>query len=239
MTKPYVVAVIPARGGSKGVPGKNIRELAGKPLIAYTIDAAIKSQVFDEVIVSTDSEEIARISKKFGAVVPFLRPAYLATDTAHTPPVIEHAVKSIEEQKDIKVDVVATLQCTSPLRNDEHIRESFNKFITGNYDSLTSVKKAFPPYWMLIEKDGKGKPFIELDDGRDPYNLERQQLPSVYQLNGAIWFTKRDKLKEKNNITIKENNGFYEMDEFSSMDIDTEYDFVALELYIKMQQKQI
>lgn len=233
MNKKYVVAVITARGGSKGVPRKNIKDLDGKPLIAYTIEAAIKSSIFDEIIVSTDSEEIADISKKYGARVPFLRPPELATDTAHTPPVVEHAVLFIEKEKGIKVDVVATLQPTSPLRTATHLKEAYKKFIEGNYDSLLSVKRAFPPYWMFIEKNNLGVPFSKLEDGRDAYNLERQQLPAVFQANGALWFTKRDKLKKHNNITIKENNGLYEMDEFSSMDVDTEYDFFAIEQYLK------
>ncbi|MBS3150022.1 acylneuraminate cytidylyltransferase family protein [Candidatus Woesearchaeota archaeon] len=233
MGNKYVVAIIPARGGSKGVPGKNIKLLDGKPLITYAIEASLKSKVFNDVIVSTDSEEIANIARKFGASVPFLRPAHLATDIAHTPPVIEHAVSFLEQSKGIKVDVVVTLQCTTPLTTASHIKEAYEKFMSGNFDSLISVKRAFPPYWMFVEKNDLGVPLIELDDGRDAYNLERQQLPSVYQANGAFWFTKRDKLKEKNNIVIKENNAIYEMDEFSSLDIDTEVDFFVIEQHLK------
>lgn len=117
------IAVIPARGGSKGLPGKNIKELCGKPLIVYTIETALKSKIFDKVIVSTDSLEIAEIAKKAGAEIPFLRPKELATDTADSMDVLIHAIKFLEEKGE-KFDYIMKLQPTSPLRTEEDIRKS-------------------------------------------------------------------------------------------------------------------
>lgn len=235
MNKPYIVAIIPARGGSKGVPGKNIKELNGKPLIAYTIEVALQSGVFDDVVVTTDSEEIAEISKKYGARVPFLRPDHLATDTAHTPLAVEHAVSFIENEKGIKVDVVCTLQATSPLRGYFHIQEALNKYLASGKDALMSVKESFPPWWMFTINNEKVELLLKLESGEDPYLLERQQLPQVYQPNGAIYFTKRNKLKE-GRIVIPESMDIYAMDHQSSLDIDNMVDFMIIEHVLKRNQ---
>ena len=116
------IAIIPARGGSKRLPGKNIKLLGGKPLIAWTIEAAIKSNIFDHIFVSTDSEEIASVSRDYGAKVPFLRPAELASDTATTNDVVTHLVEWFEKEYNKEVTTVAILQPTSPLRNAQHIQ---------------------------------------------------------------------------------------------------------------------
>lgn len=232
MKKPYIVCIIPARGGSKGVLGKNIKDLNGKPLIAYTIEAALKSEVFDDVVVTTDSEEIADISRKSGARAPFLRPAHLASDTAHTPPAVEHAVSFIENEKGINVDVVCTLQPTSPLRNYFHIQEALQEYLKSGKDALISVKESFPPWWMWTLNNGKAELLLKLESGDDPYLLERQELPPAYQPNGAIYFTKREKLKE-GRIVIAESMAIYVMDRESSLDVDTPVDFMVIEHVLK------
>lgn len=225
-----VIAVIPARGGSKGLPGKNIADLCGKPLIAYTIEAALKSRYIDRVIVSTDSRKIAKISEAFGAEAPFLRPAYLAEDTTHTPPVIEHAVRFIEKQ-DFRADLVVTLQPTSPLRNFEQIDEAVELMYRSHSDSVISVKPSdYPPYWIVKIKRNKVIPFV--NDGIDYFRKERQQLPKTYQINGAIYVTRRDVLLKKK-IIASDNCGVIVMDEKTSLDVDTGADLERIRKIIK------
>ena len=152
--KPFIVAVIPARGGSKRLPRKNIIDLNGKSLIAYTIEAALKSKYINKVIVSTEDKEIAEVAEKFGAKVPFIRPAKLASDTASTLGVLKHAVTFIEKEENKKIDIVITLQPTSPLRTVHHIDESIEKFLKNNFDSLVSIKSTkYPAQWLMKSKD--------------------------------------------------------------------------------------
>lgn len=235
--KPYVVAVIPARGGSKRLPKKNILPIAGKPALAYTIEAALKSRVIDRVILSTDSDEIAEVGKRYGAEVPFKRPAHLATDTAHTPPVIEHAVNFIEKKEQRRVDIVFTLQPNCPMLRPEHIREGLKKFLDENVDSLISVKRAFPPWWLLKKEGNRYVPFVEFKKGVNPYNLESQQLPPVYQLNGVLYITNRDYLKREGSIINPRNNNAMVMNEEDSYDIDTEIDLIIAEKTLESKKK--
>jgi CMP-N,N'-diacetyllegionaminic acid synthase len=231
-----VVAVITAREGSKGLPNKNIKMLLGKPLIYYTIKAALGSKFIDRVIVSTDGKEIAKIAKKYGAEVPFLRPAHLATDTAHTPPVVEHAISYLEKEEGYKVDIVVTLQPTNPLRTTEHIDLGIKKFLNAKTDSLAGVKEAFPPWWLFRPKGDKIVSFIKFKKGINPYNLERQQLPKVYQPNGAVYITKRNYLKRSNSVINPKSCAYLLMDEESSLDIDTPRDFKVTEQVLKMRK---
>lgn len=229
-----VLGVILARGGSKGVPGKNIRPLNGKPLITYAIEAAKQSKLLNKFIISTDDNEIAKIAKENGAEAPFKRPAKLATDTAHTPDVILHAVEFLEKQGE-KYDLVVTLQPTSPLRNEKHIDEGIRKAIDTGVDSVVSVKDAFPPWW-LWKMDGE-KASLVLDHEENPFNLERQQLPKTYQSNGAIYVTKVNFLKKTISLVNPENSSLIIMDEISSLDIDTEIDFIIIENMLKNQKR--
>lgn len=230
-----VVAVIPARARSKRLPSKNIKKLLGKPLIFYTIKAALRSKFIDRTIVSTDSKKIAKIAKKYGAEAPFLRPARLATDTAHTPPVIEHAINYLENGG-YKVDIVATLQPTSPLRQIEHIDLGIKKFLSAGTDSLVGVKEAFPPWWLFKPKGDKVVPFTEFKKGVNAFNLERQQLPKVYQVNGALYVTKRNYLKRANSLINPKSCAYLLMDEESSLDIDTPLDFKITEQVLKTRK---
>jgi N-acylneuraminate cytidylyltransferase/CMP-N,N'-diacetyllegionaminic acid synthase len=226
-----IVAVIPARGGSKSVPGKNIKKLAGKPLIAHTIEDALKAKTLNRVIVSTNDEKIAKISKQYGAEVPFKRPAYLATDTAHTPPVIKHAVKYLEEKEGSKVDVVVTLQPTSPLRKPEDIDAAVNKLIRTNADCVVTICEVeYPPFWMKILQGDKIIPFVKTKI--DYHLLERQQLPKVYKLNGAVFVTKRDILMKKNKL-IGGDVRAIKMDTKRSLDINSLMDFMLAENLMK------
>lgn len=239
--KGNIVAVIVARGGSKSVPKKNIKLLAGKPLIAYTIEAALKSRFLDRVIVSTDDDEIAEISKKYGAEVPFKRPAELATDTAHTPEVIEHAVSWLEKNENYPVFAVVTLQPTSPLRKTRHIDEGIKKFLEGNHNSLISIKEAFSPYWMFKTEGNRAIPFVDYEKelGKvNPLELERQQLPRVYRVEGTLYITKRDYLKKEMSRFDLKNCGYILLDEKESLDIDTEIDFKLAEEVLKKNAKK-
>jgi CMP-N,N'-diacetyllegionaminic acid synthase len=231
-----VVAVIPARMRSKSLPGKNMKTLLGKPLIFYTIKVALRSRFIDRIIVSTDGKKIAEISKRYGAEVPFLRPAHLATDTAHTPAAIEHAISYLEKNQGQKVDVVVTLQPTSPLRRTEHIDLGIEKFVSAGTDSLVSVKEAFPPWWLFRPKGDKVVPFIEFKKGVNAFNLERQQLPKVYQANGAVYVTKRDYLKRANSLVNPKSCAYLLMDEESSLDVDTPLDFKVIEQVLKTRK---
>lgn len=230
-----IIAVILARGGSKSVPGKNIRKLLGKPLICYSIETALKSKLIDRVIVSTDDDQIAKIAKKCGAEVPFKRPAYLATDTAHTPPVIKHAIKYLRDKENYNTDIVVTLQPTSPLRKFSDVDKIIKMLVDHKYDSVISVHNVghFHPWWMSKMKGDRLVPFLELDPSIEPYNMERQKLPTVLRQNGSIFVTKTKALFEKNNIIIKENCGSYLMDETYSLEVDNPTDFMILEMVMK------
>jgi len=231
-----VVAVITARVGSKGLPNKNIKILLGKPLIYYTIKAALGSKFIDRVIVSTDGKKIAKIAKRYGAEIPFLRPAYLATDTAHTPPVVEHAINYLEKNEGYNVDIVVTLQPTNPLRKTRHIDLGIKKFSNANTDSLVGIKEAFPPWWLFKLKKHKVVPFIEFKRGINAFNLERQQLPKVYQANGALYVTKRDYLKRAKSLINPKSCTYLLMDEESSLDINTPLDFKIIEYILKTRK---
>lgn len=230
-----VVAVITAKGHSRALPNKNIRILAGKPLIYYSIKAAKDSKLVDRVIVSTDSPKIAKIAEKYGAEAPFLRPAELATDTAHTPPVITHALKFLEEKEGFHADIVVTLQPTSPLREAGAIDSMIETLIKKNYDSVISVVNVggYHPWWMSKMKGDKLVPFLDLPPGTDPYNLERQQLPTVLKQNGSVYVTRAKALFDKDNIIIAENCGAYLMDETHSLDIDGYADLLLVETVMK------
>jgi len=230
-----IISVIPARGGSKGLPGKNIVLLKKKPLLAYTIEASIASGYIARTVVSTDSEEIRRVALKYKAQAPFLRPAELATDTAHSPDVVEHAVKFYEETLKEKFDIVIMLQPTSPFRTAKHIDQAVEKFLSvPGLDSLISVKKQeYPPWWMFkIEKNRLAAAF-EFKKGTNVFNLERQQFPAVYRPNGAIYITWRKYLRKTISLVNPENNGFYIMENKDSIDIDTPADLYEAEILLK------
>jgi CMP-N,N'-diacetyllegionaminic acid synthase len=221
------IAIIPARGGSKGLPNKNILSFCEKPLISYTIEAAINSKYIDKVIVSTDCPKIAEVSKQYGADVPFLRPQELATDDAKTIDVLKHAVQFLEEQHYNFYHIVL-LQPTSPLRNEKHIDESFDLYLKNKHIPVVSVCKANThPYIMRTIEDGYLKPFLQTD------NLfhRRQEFPDVYELNGAIYITHKEYIKK--GLLYEESVLPYIMDKEYSVDIDDKIDFIIAETIYK------
>jgi CMP-N,N'-diacetyllegionaminic acid synthase len=215
--KPLVV--IPARGGSKGLPRKNIKLLEGKPLIQYTIEAARSVFTDDYICVSTDDEEIKSVVEELGLTVPFIRPEHLATDTAGTYEVLLHAVEYYENEGYFP-DILIVLQVTSPFRSAQHIKEALSLY-DSKYDMLVSVKETKSnPYYVLREENEQGW----LVKSKEGNFIRRQDCPKVYELNGAIYIINVDALKSKpihDFVKVRK----YEMDEISSHDIDTELDW--------------
>ena len=225
------LAVILARGKSEGLPNKNILDLCGKPVIVYSIEAAIQSKYVDRVIVTTDSQEIADISRDFGAEVPFLRPNYLAQDTTHSPEVIIHAVEYLKEKEGYFPDYTITLQPTSPLRKASHIDEGIKIINKTDSECVVSIKEAdYPPYWLLKKVGQEYVSFI--NDGTDYRRLERQELPKAYRTNGAVYITKTDILCKTKQIILEKMRGFVMEDKYS-FDIDDIYDFKMIEFIMK------
>lgn len=227
-----VLAVIPARGGSKGVPRKNIRDVGGKPLLAYTIETAVEVRsLFHRIIVSTDDEEIAKIGEKYGAEVPFMRPTDLAGDKVKMIPVLQHAVKSIEEMDGIHMDWVMLLQPTAPFRRSEDIRSALEVAERTEHDSVISVVQVFAVHPILMKK-------IE-NDTLLPFMMEevegtrRQDYsPPAYMRNGAIYLTKRDVLMLQDSIWGKSIAPLI-MPEERSVSIDSELDMKLVELMLQ------
>ncbi|SLJ83936.1 pseudaminic acid cytidylyltransferase [Psychrobacter sp. DAB_AL43B] len=221
------IAIIPARGGSKRLPGKNIKDLAGKPMIAWTIEAALDSGVFDYVFVSTDSEDIAIISKDFGAEVPFLRPDEISTDIATTNDVVTHLVEWFEEEYNREVITVAILQPTSPLRNAQHIQEAFKVMKDMHAKAVISVCELEHPiqFCNKLDLDGSMNGFI------DSKNIKRtQDLEPYYRLNGAIYLFGRSYVNSLKSLYSKGTYS-YIMDSSASIDIDTKEDFKLAEFF--------
>lgn len=224
-----VLAIIPARGGSKGLPRKNIKKMNHKHLIGYTIEAAKKSKYVNRVIVSTDDEEIAKVSKRYGAEIPYLRPKELATDQSPTINTVLHAIKWLEQEERYVPDYILVLQCTSPLRNEKHIDEALEKLMNSEYDALVSVCEVEEnPYWTNIFEGDTLKYFIEAGK----IITKRQDLPKIYAINGAIYIIKTQALIEFKSLEIDNITG-YIMDKYSSIDIDTELDFNIAEMILK------
>lgn len=225
-----IIAIIPARGGSKGLANKNICLLNKKPLIAYTIEVALQSTKINKVVVSTDNRSIAKIAEKYGAQVPFFRPQRLAQDTTPMSDVIQHTVKSLEKKGE-KYDYILILQPTSPLRRLIDINKAINKIITLKTDSVISVcQTEYSPYWMKVINNDRIFPLIKGEE-----YTRRQDLPPVYRLNGAIYLIKRENLMTKNifgNICRP-----LIMAVENSIDIDTIDDLHKAELILKRKQK--
>lgn len=221
------LVIIPARGGSKGIPHKNIKELGGKPLICYAIDAARKFTTDDNICVSTDDEDIIKVVEKYGLSVPFKRPDYLATDNAGTNGVLLHALNFYEE-KGCRFDMIVLLQVTSPFRRTEDVIEAA-KLYDESIDMVTSVMPAkCNPYYDGFEDNDKGLLTISKGDG----TIERRQdAPCVWQQNGAVYIINPSQLKAKGLAGMTKIRK-YVMDEIHSVDLDTMFDWKVAELML-------
>jgi CMP-N,N'-diacetyllegionaminic acid synthase len=227
-----VLAVIPARGGSKGVPRKNIRIVGGKPLIAYTIaPVTAVSHLFHRIIVSTDDQEIARLAEQYGVEVPFLRPEELAGDHIPMMPVLQHAVRFIEQQDGIQLDWVLLLQPTVPFRTPNDIQMALELGQQGDCDSVISVVQVFATHPILMKR-------IE-NDHLLPYCIQEKEgtrrqdyQPPAYMRNGAIYLTRRDILMETGSIWGRAIRP-YVMPPERSVNIDSELDLRLVEFMLR------
>lgn len=227
------LAIIPARSGSKGLKNKNIKELNGVPLIGYSIKAAWDSEQFYEVHLSTDSAEYAEIGKSLGADVSFLRDDTLATDQAGSWDVVRWVVKKYEE-KGMKIDTVALLQPTSPLRSAEDIKKAYELFVEKDANIVVSVcEMEHSPLWSNTLPEDLSMERFE-DDVIS--NMPRQELPLYYRMNGAIYIVRRDFLFSGKPI-YGEKSFAYIMDKESSVDIDDELDFLLAETILKYKER--
>ena len=226
-----ILVIIPARGGSKGIPHKNIKSLNGKPLIHYTIDEAREIVGDDDICVSTDDPEIIKCVEDYGLKVPFVRPEELATDTAGTYEVLLHAL-SFYEKQGRHYDVVLLLQNTSPFRKAEHIKEALALY-NDNVDMVVSVKEcAANPYYCVFEEDGEGYLHICKGDGNI---TRRQDAPRVYEYNGAIYIMNAETLKTTHMHRMQKRVK-YVMDDLSSFDLDTMWDWQMAEAIVNQKK---
>jgi CMP-N-acetylneuraminic acid synthetase len=229
-----ILLTIAARGGSKGVRNKNIRHLKGKPLIAYTIEQALKWGKASRVVVSTDSVRIAEIAKEYGAEVPFMRPRELATDSAPKVPVLRHALRKSENLFQESFEIVVDLDPTAPVRNTEDLDACLATFLHSQPKTLFSVVVAHKnPYFNMVEERPDG--FVQLCKQQLSGGVHtRQSAPAVYEMNASIYFYQRDFLLHgESDSVITDRSAVYVMDEKSSYDIDREIDLVFLEFLLE------
>jgi CMP-N,N'-diacetyllegionaminic acid synthase len=226
--KENIVVIIPARGGSKGIPRKNLKLLQGKPLLAYPIEEALKIPDISRVIVSTDDSEIAEVAKGYGAEVPFIRPEELSGDTVLTTPVLQHTVDWLKEHENFETDIVILLYATSPLLTSDKIQEGVDKIKNNlEVDSVVSGCKDDKYHWEIKENEVK-----RFYPDRIMY---RQEMSPLFRENGALYIIRSKKMKETGNyIGGKIKHVF--MDEKESWDIDEEADFEIVEALLRRKK---
>ncbi|MDB4835625.1 acylneuraminate cytidylyltransferase family protein [Gammaproteobacteria bacterium] len=225
-----ILAIIPARGGSVRLPGKNIRVLGGKPLIEWSIDAARKVSSIDKIFVSTDCNDIADVCRQTRLDVPVLRPKNLAGDKSSTIDVVKHTIEYLKERGEI-YDFVLLLQPTSPLRSSDHVRKAIDMISSKKADAVISVCKCeHSPLWTSsLPSDFSMTNFLDEKFN----NIPSQELPVYYRLNGAIFLVNIERLYEEETFLLSSNSYGIEMDAMTSVDIDNEIDFLLAETIIK------
>ena len=229
-----VLALIPARGGSKGLKNKNILRLAGHPLIAYSIAAAKVSSKIDKILCSTDSKKIAEVADKYGAYVPFLRPSELAADDTPDLLVFLHAVNWLIEKENYKPDIIVHLRPTSPVRFAKHINDALEKLIKNKAaDSLRAVcQTPNTPYKMWIKKEEFIEPLLKVSGIDEPHNMPRQKLPVVFWQTGYL-----DIIRIKTIFQLNSMTGHlvlpYFIDREIAVDIDNKYDLKRAERLLR------
>lgn len=236
-----ILGVIPARGASKSVPRKNIKLLAGKPLIAYTIIEAANSKYLDRIVVSTEDQEIAHVATSYGAEIPFLRPAELALDETTDLPVFQHCLAWLKEQEDYVPELVVHLRPTAPLRAAAHIDEAIKLLLeSSEADSVRSVCLAGQhPLKMWGLQSGWLAPYIPPDvfGIGEAYNAPRQTLPKAYIQNGAVDVIRASVITQKNSMSGRRIRAFV-MDELDSVNIDSPLDWALAERLIQQRLAQ-
>ena len=225
-----ILAIVPARGGSKGIKDKNIKEIEGRPLIEYTIEAAKRCEYIDEIVVSTDSEKIAKVAKKAGAKVPFLRPDELASDTART---IDVVLFTIEQLKLIgqEYDIVVLLQPTSPLRDEDDICGAIEKYVSCNMKSLVSVSEVSesPILMRQIVDETHMEKLLNINS-----TIRRQDMAKYYMVNGSIYINKIEELNS--DTSLNDNVIPYVMDRSHAVDIDDYVDIAVMKYYVNKRK---
>ena len=220
-----ILALIPARGGSKGIKDKNITHLCGKPLIAYSVACGMQSKYVDSVVVTTDSEKIAEVARQYGAWVPFLRPPELASDTAKTLDAVLHAVKSLAEMGE-QYDAVLLLQPTQPLRTSEDVDGAIEAYFAQGCEDLVSVSQVSDhPILIRTVEGGRLKNLLPFSS-----TCRRQDMPAYYLVNGCIYINAIERLNE--NTSFNDNPIPYIMKKSHSVDIDEPIDLQVAEYYL-------
>lgn len=222
-----VVAIIPARGGSKGIKDKNIIDLCGKPLLAYSIEAALNCKYIDDVVVSTDSEKIADVARQYGASVPFIRPASLAGDESKTIDVIIHVIEELKKTG-INYDTMVLIQATSPLRDCNDIEGALEKYIRNDKKSLVAVSKVSdsPILIRRLIDENHMENLLSCDS-----TVRRQDMPQYYRVNGSIYINSVNELSQ--NTSFNDNVVPYIIDETHAVDIDELKDVEIAKYYLK------
>ncbi|GEO09395.1 acylneuraminate cytidylyltransferase family protein [Segetibacter aerophilus] len=226
------LCIIPARSGSKGVPGKNIKQLNGKPLIQYTFDAALECSFLDRIVLSTDCTTIAATAKKASIEVPFLRPAHLANDTTPTLEVIKHALHYFDKRGQF-YDNICLLQPTCPFRSEGFVDLCFENFISSGADCLVSVKVVpheYNPHWVF-EANPSG--YLKIATGEEVIIPSRQLLPKSFARDGSVYIFKADNIRNRNSI-FGQTISYVETDEMWHVNIDTAEDWKRAEMIAKM-----
>ncbi|MFA4829126.1 MAG: acylneuraminate cytidylyltransferase family protein [Thermodesulfovibrionales bacterium] len=228
-----ILCVIPARGGSKGLPGKNIKKLSGKPLIAYSIEQAKGAKYVDRIIVSTENREIVDIARRYGAEVPFMRPKKLATDDCSIIDVLLHAMDWMENKGKCKFDILVLLHATAPLRTIEDIDNSIKLLVDKKADNVFSVSDAYRnPYFNMVEVSDDNKVRL-VKKGKF---VTRQSAPPVYDMNSSIYVWWKDIFLKKKGLFLKKTR-IYVMPRERSVDIDEPLDFKIAEMLLKEKGK--
>lgn len=234
MSEPKVLALIPARSGSKSVVHKNIRKINGKPMMAYSIEHAQASKYINRIIVSTDSEEYAAIAREYGAETPFIRPAEYATDTALDIDVFDHALNYLKDTENYIPDIVVQLRPTYPFRDAEDIDAMIQMMLDDEtIDAVRSVKKneVVPHKMWFMDKDNMLDPILK--DIPEAYNMPRQQLPDTYYQNGNTDLLRPRNVFEMHSMTGKKIKGYVMKEMY---DVDTENDFSRVDAFMKIRQ---
>jgi CMP-N-acetylneuraminic acid synthetase len=225
---PFILALIPARGGSKGVPRKNLRLLHGQPLIAHSIRTGLSCPSISEVVVTTEDEEIANVARSFGAAIPFMRPRSLASDETAMEPVIQHAITELEALRQVRVDVVVLLVPTNPFRTADDVEAGIKILLETGADSVVSlVEEDYPIAWLQTIVDGKVLP--RFPDCNEVHR--RQEAPKVFKRNDGFFIFTRETIMDRGVVQGPDTRP-YMMEPLCSIDIDNEWDFHLAELLI-------
>ena len=225
-----LLAIIPARGGSKGIPRKNLAPVAGRPLLAWTCRAALESRLLSRVILSTEDSDIAEKGREFGVEVPFLRPAELARDETPTLPVIRHALEFLAQREDCHPDAIVLLQPTAPLRRAEHIDGAVSRMRETGADAVVGVSPVpahFHPYWVF-DLDGRDRLKPAHPDGGPERYPRRQALPPAYTRNGAVYVARTRLILQENSL-YGPTPAAYVMREEDSVNVDSAEDLARAE----------